>query len=614
MPDIKGMLNTLHKVSEDAATYEISTDFQYSGLKEYPRPQMKRESCEILNGQWELSILGADSRPIYEGTIEVPFSPECRLSGVNHVLMPYEQLIYKRSIVVNEGSLDDGKRLLIHFGAVDQITTLFVNGKQAGNHEGGYTAFTFDITDYVKTGENELKLNVIDQGNELGYARGKQAYDHSGMFYTPQSGIWQTVWLEIVEANYIKHVNYIPDIKRNELRIVIDVVCHDVKESYKNDFVIEALNEKNDDYCDDCFKPLFDFKLINVKTIDKSEFDTKKQAKYELLIEPEDYELWTVDNPVLYMTRIRFGADSVQTYFAMRSFYFANDKDNIPRIYLNHEPIFMNGVLDQGYFPESLMTPPSDEAMIFDISQMKKLGFNMLRKHCKIEPMRWYYHCDRLGMVVWQDIVNGGGDYNMNMICTMPTLAPHWKHFPDTTEFLLSITGRKNRKMQDVWFKEAKETVEQLIAVPSLALWTVFNEGWGQFDCVRCTDFIRSIDGTRLIDSASGWFHQGYGDICSDHIYFFKLKVRRKMVPFVISEYGGYSLKCDGHVYRDALYGYKPYTDSNEFKKGMHDLLAEIDALVDEGLCGAVLTQLTDVEDELNGIFTYDRKVNKLAD
>ena len=272
----------------------------------------------------------------------------------------------------------------------------------------------------------------------------------------------------------------------------------------------------------------------------------------------------------------------------------------------------MNGVLDQGYYPESLMTPPSDDAMIYDIEFIKSLGFNMIRKHCKLEPMRWYFHCDRLGMIVWQDIVNGGTKYDMNMICNIPTVVRPFGNTRDKNRLFLRFTGRTSEKSRQVWFKECEEMIHQLYSVPCIGQWCIFNEGWGQFDARSCVAFAKKIDDSRPMDSASGWFHEGCGDVFSEHIYFEELKVKYTGRPYVVSEYGGFSLKVGGHCKRDAVYGYKKYSQGKDLQDAYDELMAKVKSLVDDGLAGAVFTQATDIEDEQNGLLTYDRKVQKL--
>ena len=325
-----------------------------------------------------------------------------------------------------------------------------------------------------------------------------------------------------------------------------------------------------------------------------------------------EYKLWTPESPNLYFINIEYGKDSFSTYFAMRHFGIGMDEKGIPRLTLNHKPYFMNGVLDQGYYPESLMTPPSDSAMINDIEIIKSLGFNTIRKHCKVEPMRWYFHCDRLGMIVWQDIVNGGTKYNMNMICNIPTVVRPYGNTKDKNKLFMKFTGRKTEQSKNIWFKECQEIIKQLRNVPSIGQWVLFNEGWGQFDAKSCLEFAKNIDNTRPFDAASGWFHEGCGDVYSEHKYFEELKVKPGPRPYVISEYGGFSLKIENHVKRDAVYGYKKYYQTKDLQDAFDAAMEKIALLEKEGLSGAIYTQATDIEDEVNGLMTYDRKVQKI--
>ena len=563
---------------------QLSTDFKYTGLKEYPRPQMERSSYINLNGKWDYRIIDGQGQVASSGQIVVPFSPETLLSGTDmHVLRPEETLEYTRIIKVDR--LRTGKRLMLNFGAVDQVAYVFINGQSVGSHEGGYTAFTMDITDYVTEGENTLVVKVRDYMDTVGYARGKQSLTPGGMWYQGQSGIWQTVWMEWVPDIYIRSLLITPDIDNNRLRIRLDVP--EAKGQ------VEVLSE--------------DAKLIKeyrVVAVDEEEL------QIEVRLGPT--KLWTPDNPVLYNLTINYGKDSVKTYFAMRVFGVAKDKRGIPRLTLNHEPMFFNGVLDQGYYPESLMTPPSDEAMIYDITTMKELGFNMLRKHAKVEPMRWYYHCDRLGMVVWQDIVNGGTAYNMNMICNLPTAVRPFGKTEDKNRLFMKFTGRNTPESKSVWYKEASEIVNQLANVPSIGQWVIFNEGWGQFNAAYCTKYIRGLDRTRPVDSASGWFHENCGDVYSEHYYFEPLHIVKTEWPFVISEYGGYTRRVEDHYYSDAVYGYKHFEDEQGLQVEFDNTMDLVELLIEDGLCGAVYTQLSDVEDELNGLLTYDRKLTKI--
>ena len=390
----KEMLGAIAKPNKNARVFDLSTDYQYDGLQEYPRPQLQRKSYINLNGMWDYRIISGKGQVVSAGLIQVPFSPETKLSKTDcHTLLPEETLEYTTKFIVDK--VKKTKHLILHFGAVDQVAYVSLNGVHLGMHEGGYTSFSFDITDYIIEGENEIKVRVRDYTDRVGYGRGKQTIEPSGMWYRAQSGIWQTVWMEWVPIAYIIDMSMIPDIDNNKLDVVFKV------SEMKGKVVISSSNQD----------------LIKDYTVDKIVDD-----KIHVTINLNQYKLWTPETPVLYFINVEYGKDSFSTYFAMRHFGVGKDEEGIPRLTLNHKPYFMNGVLDQGYYPESLMTPPSDVAMINDIEMIKNLGFNMIRKHCKIEPMRWYFHCDRIGMIVWQDIVNGGTKYDMNMICNIPTV------------------------------------------------------------------------------------------------------------------------------------------------------------------------------------------------
>ena len=580
----KEMLGALAKPNKNAATYDISTDYKYEGLQEYPRPQLQRNSYINLNGKWDYRIIDEKGHASSIGKIEVPFSPETKLSGVGcSPIKPEDTLEYTKVFCLTK--LKKSKRLILHFGAVDQVAHVSMNGVNIGMHEGGYTAFSFDITDYVVEGNNELKVKVRDYTDEVGYARGKQAIEPSGMWYTAQSGIWQTVWMEWVPEAYVTDMRITPDIDADKVDIILKV--SEVKGK------VDVISSNQD--------------LIKEFKVDKILED-----KIYISVYLNQYKLWTPDSPILYFLNISYGKDSFSTYFAMRHFGVGKDENGIPRLTLNHKPYFMNGVLDQGYYPESLMTPPSDAAMINDIETIKGLGFNMIRKHCKLEPMRWYFHCDRIGMIVWQDIVNGGTKYNMHMICHIPTVVRPFGNTKDKNRLFLKFTGRNTDRSKEVWFKECEEIIKQLKNVPSIGQWCLFNEGWGQFDAKSCLEFAKKIDDTRPYDSASGWFHEGCGDVYSEHKYFEELKVKPGERPYVISEYGGFSLKVGNHVKREAMYGYKRYNQPKDLQDAYDALMEKISSLEAEGLSGAVFTQATDIEDELNGLLTYDRKVQKI--
>ncbi len=578
-------------------------------LAEYPRPQMERKEWACLNGWWDYAIAGKTAAagseggfPPADGRILVPFSPETTRSGVGRQLMPGEALWCRRTVNIPE--IREGSRLLLHFGAVDERCTVWWNGKEAGEHCGGYLPFTFDVTDLLQAGENTLTLRVFDDTDQGPACRGKQKLQPGGMFYTAQSGIWQTVWTEWVPDNYIRELRITPRIETNEVEIGIRICAPaagriDILEPAGSPAMEPPAMEP---------EPVPDARIVSAQ-FRPEDFGPDGFAVCRIPVPDPRY--WTPETPVLYPLRIKAGEDKVKSYFAMRSFGTGTDPQGRPCLTLNGRPYFFHGVLDQGYWPESLMTAPSDEAMIYDIRAMKDAGFNMLRKHLKIEPERWYYHCDRLGMVVWQDMVNGGGEIN-SLLCTyLPTGIPAiGRHFKDSRYGLLS---RKDREGREVFEEQLLEMIRHLYNCPCVGLWVIFNEGWGQFDAARLAGKVKEKDPTRPVDHASGWFDQGTGDVCSIHNYFRKLTVEKDPHgrPFVISEYGGYTCRIPGHVSTEkASYGYHT-EEPDTYPEAFRALMEEIRALSAEGLAGAVFTQVSDIQEELNGVLTFDRKVRK---
>ena len=561
-------------------------------LVEYPRPQLRRDNYTILNGYWNYKISEDKEEPVqYDGKILVPFSPESILSGVNRQVYPDDILWYERSLEIE--TIPDGKRSILHFGAVDQICELFINKKSVQYHVGGYLPFSVDITDYLKVGKNQITLKVKDLSDTSYHSRGKQKLKRGGMFYTAQSGIWQSVWMEWVPDKYVSGLSITPLVDESLVRISIHM-----KDTQKT----QERGEKPE--------------IFTVDIYDKGKKIISYQAENrEMNIPIADFKYWSPEDPHLYDMVIYAGEDLVKSYFGMRKIEIKKDDDGINRIFLNNKPYFQNGLLDQGYWPDGLYTPPSDEAMIFDIEQAKALGFNMLRKHIKIEPLRWYYHCDRLGMLVWQDMVNGGEKYNMLLVGYLPTIFP--RVFDKIKDKHYGLFGRKNKDGREEWTRECEETVKLLYNHPSIVTWVPFNEAWGQFDANKITSLIASIDKTRLIDQASGWYDQGGGDFKSIHNYFHPLKYApdkgKSNRSVVLSEFGGYACYIPNHSYSPFVFGYRVYLNKDDFKKALQKLYDEdIQRLKKEGVSAVVYTQLSDIEDEVNGLFTYDRKVCKI--
>ena len=616
-------------------------------LAEYPRPQLQRSGWRCLNGWWDYAFrMPGESMGIADGKILVPFSPETKRSGVGRTLLPGELLWYRRSI--DDFHLPKGKRAILHFGAVDERCSVWWNGTKVGAHRNGYLSFSFDVTDYVREGRNRLEVCVRDDTDRGTACRGKQTLKPGGMYYHGQSGIWQTVWLETVPQIYLRDLKITPLLQEEavELRLtfsddpesgkadhadltVQNCTEHTKEGSLEKDTLKEAETECGDsrvritlflpdlfnsrdeteDETEGAFEPAesgFGEKYEGREPAKTFVFPCKRRMKVRIPV--PDPILWSPENPVLYAFRIEAGEDVVDSYFAMRSFGVGKDEAGRARLLLNGAPYFFHGVLDQGYWPESLMTAPSDQAMIFDITQMKELGFNMLRKHVKIEPARWYWHCDRIGMVVWQDMVNGGGPVHKILETYGPTLFPPLgTHLRDNHYALLSRQDADARRRFE---KDLRRMIRRLYNCPCIGMWVPFNEGWGQFDALRIAEDVKKADPTRPVDHASGWFDQGGGDVRSVHNYFRPLTVEQDQRAFVISEYGGANCNVAGHSMSEEVYGYQTVKEA-DFPDTFRSLMEKVHALVEDGLSGAVYTQVSDIEEETNGLLTYDRSVRK---
>ena len=564
-------------------------------LAEYPRPAMRRDSCEILNGPWQYAITQTAEYPAaWQGSILVPYSSEAPASGVGHTLQPGQWLHYHRLFAPPAG---EGGRVLLHFGAVDYACAVQVNGHLAGGHRGGYWPFTLDITDLLNgTGRNSLWVAVQDPTGHGTQARGKQTLKPGGMFYPAQSGIWQTVWLERVPDNYIQTLTVTPDYDAR----TVTVRVHTAKPG-------GAVN-------------LWAMVRAGGVTIaeDWGSDEADQDGEVTLNIPEEHFFPWSPDTPFLYDLTVgtnqgeEAGFDTVHSYFALRKWSCAPDAHGVLRFCLNDKPILLNGLLDQGYWPEGLYTPPSDAAVERELSEVKALGFNLLRKHAKIEPQRWYYHCDRLGLIVWQDIVNGGSAYNLWFVTYLTNvLQPLLRRFPDG-KACRRLLSRAKPAGREEYAHELADTVQALRCHPCIACWVPFNEGWGQFDAGKAVQALRTLDGTRLVDEASGWFDQGGGDVHSLHNYFYPLRIRPQKRTVALSEYGGIAWPMPGHEPPRKTYGYGTAKDRQELTARYKKLqLKTVLPQLEKGLSALVYTQLTDVEDEVNGLFTYDRAAVK---
>ena len=542
-------------------------------LTEYPRPQMRRNSYLNLNGRWEYAITDSDeSPPRWDGTILVPFSPESALSGVGRSLQPGQTLWYRREVIVPQGFIPADGRLLLHFGAVDQEAAVYWNGRLLGRHMGGYNAFTLDATDALGP-RNSLVVRVHDDTDASFHSRGKQKTRRGGIWYTPQSGIWQTVWMEAVPRHYIEGLRIVPLFDQSAVEVMVR-----------------------------CSQPLQCEATVDGRTVP---FTSGEPARIPM----PDFRAWSPEDPYLYDLSVTLGEDRVESYFGMRKMEVRADRGGVKRLFLNGEPYFQSGLLDQGYWPDGLYTAPSDEALIYDIQTAKAMGFNLLRKHIKVEPMRWYYHCDRLGMLVWQDMPSGGGKYRFSTI-TLPLVTGIHRRDNHYRAF-----ARASSQGRGEYMDELEEMVGQLFNAPSVVLWVPFNEGWGQFDSTLVMERLRALDPTRPVDPASGWHDQGAGELRSLHVYFkpFRFRRDRRGRALALSEFGGYNLRVDGHCFNQKDYGYRRLPDAAALWRDFSRLY-EREGLpaVPRGLCASVYTQLSDVEDELNGLMTYDRRVVKL--
>ena len=521
----------------------------------YPRPQLKRESYMNLNGAWDFSVN-------YEklGQIRVPFCPESKLSCIGKHFDEGSVLCYSRSFRLEEGF--NRGRVILHIGAADQRADVYLNGKPVGIHEGGYEAFSFDITHLLQA-ENTLQICCFDDLTDQSYPYGKQVMKRGGMWYTPVSGIWQSVWLESVPETYIEKL-------------------HIENRGYGVTVTVEPA-------------------LAGTVTV--AGLGSFPLEKGSVTVTPENPRLWSPEDPYLYGFTVEAGEDTVQSYFAIRSLEIKKC-GKYPRLCLNGKPYFFHGLLDQGYWPDGLFTPAAPECYANDILAMKRLGFNTLRKHIKVEPEEFYYQCDKLGMVVFQDMVNNG-HYSFIRDTALPTIG---------VQTLNDKNLHRDPVTREAFLQGMKATVNQLRNHPCILYWTIFNEAWGQFDSDHVYHHLKKLDDTRWIDSTSGWFRRKETDVDSYHVYFKPVKLKAGDKPLVLSEFGGYSYKPEGHVFNtEQTFGYKKFAHEDKFAAAVEKLYYdEIVPAAKTGLCAAIYTQVSDVEDETNGLLSYDRKVEKL--
>ncbi len=568
------------RVSYDATEFRLPTEWTKdvdpdNPLKAYPRPQLIRQAWQNLNGRWHFTFSGKDeSQPAtFDREIIVPFAVESDLSGIGEQIGPDKKLWYKRTFYIPDDWSE--KFILLHFGASDWETTVYINDVEIGKHRGGYDAFTFDISPYLdERGVQEIVISVWDPTNAHFQPRGKQQIAPSGIWYTPVSGIWQTVWIEPVNVSAVASVKYTPDIDQKSISISTETYNPIPGDSIRATISLHG-------------NPIA--------------FETFSAAGVAHIPIPNQ-QLWSPENPNLYdiqLELVRKGKvlDNVQSYFGMRKIEVAEDRHGKKRLFLNNKPIFQYGLLDQGWWPDGLYTAPSDEALQFDIVTSKEMGYNLIRKHVKVEPARWYYHCDKLGMLVWQDMPNS--DKNAE-----------WKGPSgiDGVEIKREFVSEAQYKI------EFQALVDGLYNHPSIVKWVPFNEGWGQFKTVEIFDWVATLDTTRLIGGPSGGNYFPVGDTRDHHKYPGpEMPHEDKNRALILGEFGGLGLPVKDHLWQsDKNWGYRNLQKQKDLVNDYLELVNKIPALIDQGLAGAIYTQTTDVEGEVNGTMTYDRKVLKL--
>ncbi|MDB5013221.1 MAG: beta-galactosidase [Daejeonella sp.] len=549
-------------------------------LPEYPRPQLVRGNWKNLNGLWDFAITPKnESSPKFtSGKILVPFAVESALSGVAKTVGKDSLLWYQTSFTIPSGF--SGKKTLLHFGAVDWETEVFINGKSAGKHQGGFDPFSFDISNLInKSGKQAIKIRVWDPTDDGPQPRGKQVKKPQSIWYTPVTGIWQTVWIEAVPETYIESTKHTPDLDQNILNF--SSVVKNAKAGDK--LLISAWDGQT-------------------KVAEKS-----VSVNDKAVLEIKNPKLWSTTNPFLYDLKVSVirnnkVLDEVKSYFAMRKISMGADDQGIQRMLLNNKFVFQYGPLDQGWWPDGLYTAPTDEALKFDIDQTKNMGFNMIRKHIKVEPARWYYYCDRAGMLVWQDMPSGD-------------LGNHWENRPGVID--RATDQKRSPESEGYYKKEWNDIMNALHNFPSIVVWTPFNEAWGQFKTEEIVNWTTDKDRSRLINTASGGNFVAVGDIVDLHNYPHPAMPRPDLFgakqALVLGEFGGLGLPVDGHTWQQKNnWGYQTFKTSEDLFKKYSEFTIRLEELIKLGLSAAVYTQTTDVEIETNGLMTYDRKVFKV--
>ena len=569
----------------------------------HPRPLLAREGWVSLDGWWECAFVAAPTAAsawrsatppeAFGQRIRVPFSPEASLSGVGRQLQPTELLWYRRTFDAPE--LPQRGGCILHFDGVDFACAVYVNGTKVIEHEGAYLPFEADITELLREEGNTLELCVYDPSETGTQLRGKQCLKRGGMWYTAQSGIWQSVWLEVVPCTHVERLVLEPNLQTGEIKVTVHANGISMLEAW-------VLNDG--------------------EVLDEALQSRRVGGHLSVTLKVPDHQLWSPENPQVYDVRVCYGEDVVWSYVAFRTVGIEKDAQGVKRFCLNHKPYFVRGLLDQGYWPDGLLTPPSAEAMAADLHLVRRHGFNLVRKHIKVESERFYALCDRIGVLVLQDMPSGGDVPQDRWARDLPTLQRRsWHNQRDTTEKGRERLGSTDEAYRSEWTRTCKDVVTRLADHPCVVGWVLFNESWGQFDAGAATQMVWELDPTRPVVSASGWYDQGTGDIQGIHNYFRGMHMfpdpygkgkKREARVQMYTEFGGLTWRVEGHAQLDHTYGYAEFESLAAWRTGLDGILAEVSALEAQGLSGFIYTQLSDVEEETNGLVTYDRRVDKL--